>query len=230
MLMTVFFVCLQGLDQPVQLRQPSSADLNTPRIDSYRFSMANLEGECSARCSRGASGVPSLAPGDRLPHGPPACYENRALKRRRQPAGGELPPGGGCSRRTSELICVVFTAKYWARRGRENMKIVFDGGADNEIFLPLTRITEEKLDKTAQHRHEGAYEKNKIIYWGGSLFARRVFFFKGVVRQDTCFTVRAARRCVVAWARQAEDAEVHSGDSCVKSSRPAGLSGFSLPG
>lgn len=32
-----------GLDQPVQLRQPSSADLNTPRIDSYRFSMANLE-------------------------------------------------------------------------------------------------------------------------------------------------------------------------------------------
>ncbi|XP_034254959.1 LOW QUALITY PROTEIN: amyloid beta A4 precursor protein-binding family B member 1-interacting protein-like [Thrips palmi] len=33
----------QGLDQPVQLRQPSSADLNTPRIDSYRFSMANLE-------------------------------------------------------------------------------------------------------------------------------------------------------------------------------------------
>jgi amyloid beta A4 precursor protein-binding family B protein 1-interacting protein len=37
---------LQGLDNVSSgALRPLTSDLNTPRIDSYRFSMANLEGE-----------------------------------------------------------------------------------------------------------------------------------------------------------------------------------------
>lgn len=37
---------LQGLDNVSSATlRPFNSDINTPRIDSYRFSMANLEGE-----------------------------------------------------------------------------------------------------------------------------------------------------------------------------------------
>lgn len=53
--MNIFFFSLQGLDKvgsgnaaakEVQLR-PLSSDLNPPRMDCYRFSMVNMEGEFS---------------------------------------------------------------------------------------------------------------------------------------------------------------------------------------
>lgn len=38
----------QGLDNVSSATlRPFNSDINTPRIDSYRFSMANLEGELS---------------------------------------------------------------------------------------------------------------------------------------------------------------------------------------
>ena len=46
--LTLPVVVFQGLDNVSSgALRPFTSDLNTPRIDSYRFSMANLEGKYS---------------------------------------------------------------------------------------------------------------------------------------------------------------------------------------